>query len=244
MHIKPRELELVRVLVVDSTQMESQLLSRALRRHPEFVVSACPKNWEAIASSAADGAVDVAIVATESNPGIGNDLALIRRLHIMQPKIDKILLADRYDREVAVKAFRSGVRGIFCYTESPFRALCKCIRCVHQGQVWANSQQLRYLLDAISSVQSLRVVSASGDQLLTERERQVVALVADGLSNREVARELNLTHNTIKKYLFRIFDKLGISSRVELVLYAMNHGDTQQAEWMASGYKGQLCGRA
>jgi DNA-binding NarL/FixJ family response regulator len=50
-----------------------------------------------------------------------------------------------------------------------------------------------------------------------------------------VARELNLTHNTIKKYLFRIFDKLGISSRVELVLYAVNHGDVQNAEWMASG---------
>jgi DNA-binding NarL/FixJ family response regulator len=60
-----------------------------------------------------------------------------------------------------------------------------------------------------------------------------VALVADGLSNREVAQELNLSEHTVKKYLFRIFDKLGISSRVELVLYAMNHGGARQAEWMA-----------
>ena len=87
----------------------------------------------------------------------------------------------------------------------------------------------------MASVQSLRVVDAVGQQLLTEREKQVVALVADGMSNREVARELNLTHNTIKKYLFRIFNKLGISSRVELVLYAVNHGDSQNAEWMAGG---------
>jgi DNA-binding NarL/FixJ family response regulator len=69
--------------------------------------------------------------------------------------------------------------------------------------------------------------------VLTPREEQVVALVADGLSNREVAHELRLSEHTIKKYLFRIFDKLGISSRVELVLYALSHGDSRQAEWVA-----------
>jgi DNA-binding NarL/FixJ family response regulator len=61
----------------------------------------------------------------------------------------------------------------------------------------------------------------------------VVALVAESLSNRDIARELNLSEHTIKKYLFRIFDKLGISSRVELVLYAVNHGAPLQAEWLA-----------
>ena len=56
--------------------------------------------------------------------------------------------------------------------------------------------------------------------------------VADGLSNREVARELCLSEHTIKKYLFRTFDKLGISSRVELVLYALSHGDlVRQSGW-------------
>ena len=62
-----------------------------------------------------------------------------------------------------------------------------------------------------------------------------VALVADGLSNRQVASELGLSEHTVKKYLFRIFDKLGISSRVELVLYAFSHGDSRQAEWVAGG---------
>jgi DNA-binding NarL/FixJ family response regulator len=61
---------------------------------------------------------------------------------------------------------------------------------------------------------------------------EVVALVADGLSNREVARELHLSEHTVKKYLFRIFEKLGISSRVELVLYALSHGGARQAEWV------------
>jgi DNA-binding NarL/FixJ family response regulator len=60
-----------------------------------------------------------------------------------------------------------------------------------------------------------------------------VALVTDGLSNRDTARELNLSEHTIKKYLFRIFDKWGISSRVELVLYAVHHSDPRQAQWLA-----------
>jgi DNA-binding NarL/FixJ family response regulator len=77
------------------------------------------------------------------------------------------------------------------------------------------------------------VLNSRGHQLLTPREEQVVALVAEGLSNRDTARELNLSEHTIKKYMFRIFDKLGISSRVELVLYAVNHGAPLQAEWLA-----------
>jgi DNA-binding NarL/FixJ family response regulator len=85
----------------------------------------------------------------------------------------------------------------------------------------------------ISEVPSLRVLNVSGDSLLTPREEQVVALVAEGLGNRQIAVELNLSEHTVKKYLFRIFEKLGISSRVELVLYAVNNGDPRHAQWLA-----------
>jgi DNA-binding NarL/FixJ family response regulator len=68
--------------------------------------------------------------------------------------------------------------------------------------------------------------------MLTPREEQVVALVAEGLSNRDTARELGLSEHTVK-YLFRIFGKLGISPRIELVLYAVNRGAPLQAEWLA-----------
>jgi DNA-binding NarL/FixJ family response regulator len=104
---------------------------------------------------------------------------------------------------------------------------------VADGQIWANTEQLNYILELISEVPSLRVLNSHGDNLLTPREEQVVALVAEGLGNRTIARELNLGEHTVKKYLFRIFEKLGISSRVELVLYAVNNGDPRQAEWLA-----------
>ena len=77
------------------------------------------------------------------------------------------------------------------------------------------------------------MLNTRGTSLLTPREEQVVALVAEGLGNRQIASELNLSPHTIKKYLFRIFEKLGVSTRVELVLYAVNNGDPRQAEWLA-----------
>lgn len=76
------------------------------------------------------------------------------------------------------------------------------------------------------------MLNSGGDRILTPREEQVVALVAEGLGNRQIALELDLSEHTIKKYLFRIFEKLGISTRVELALYAVNNGDPRQAEWL------------
>jgi DNA-binding NarL/FixJ family response regulator len=134
-----------------------------------------------------------------------------------------------------VSAFRSGARGIFPITEANLRLLCKCLLRVAAGQIWANTEQLNYVIDLISEVPSLRVLNALGTSLLTPREEQVVALVAEGLGNRQIAGELNLSEHTIKKYLYRIFEKLGISTRVELVLYAVNNGDPRHAEWLAGG---------
>jgi DNA-binding CsgD family transcriptional regulator len=75
---------------------------------------------------------------------------------------------------------------------------------------------------ARSSSLSLKIVDAKGVNLLSKREEDVVKLLMEGLSNREIARNLELSEHTIKNYLFRIFDKLGVSSRTELLLYAQS----------------------
>jgi len=222
----------IAVLVADSTQMQSQLLTSALRRHPEFNVVSCAMESEAILTTIQSFPVQVILMTADHHHGGVADMGTVRRVHLAHPEIQKILLVEAYDCDLVVNAFRSGARGVFCYTHAPFRTLCKCITRVRAGQIWANTQQLQYLIDVVTQVPSLRVVSAKGVQLLTARQEQVVALVAEGLSNREVAHELRLSEHTVKKYLYRIFEKLGISTRVELVLYAVAHGDTRQAEWL------------
>jgi len=169
---------------------------------------------------------DVVLIAGNPLP----DLSLLRWLRVSYPKIAPVLLVENDDRELVVNALRAGAKGIFLFTHTPFPMLCKCIHCVFRGEIWINSQQMNYVLDALSEVPTLRVVNSNGGCLLTPSEEQVVALVADGLTNRGVAVELGLSEYTIKKYLLRIFDKVGISNRVELVLYAMSHGEHRPIE--------------
>jgi len=218
----------VRVLIADSGPLQSQLLARALRSHQNFRVSAVAQKTTTLQAFLETNHVDVALIAANDQP----DFGLLRWLRISHPSIATVLLADEDNRELVINAFRAGARGIFLFTRAPFRMLCKCINCVSHGEIWLNNEQMRYLLDALAEVPTLRVVNSSGRPLLTPREEQVVALVADGLTNRQVAGELGLSEHTIKKYLLRIFDKVGTSSRVELVLYAMSHGSNRPGEWM------------
>ncbi len=223
----------VGVLLIDSNPTPRQLLATALRRRVDFQVSCCDLAADAIFSAINSNEPNVAVIDLGHPRDSWQDLTIVRRLNVTHPQLDKVLLVDSYDHDLVVHAFRSGARGLFCFTEYPFRLLCKCIQSVHDGQIWVNNAQMQYLVQGLTEVPSLRTVNVRGAKLLTPREEQVVALVADGLSNRQVAQELNLSEHTIKKYLFRIFDKLGISSRVELVLYAISHGGTRHAEWMA-----------
>jgi DNA-binding NarL/FixJ family response regulator len=223
----------ITVLIADSNLMQAQLLSGALRRRSEFRISTCPVDVGSILQVVTNNSIHVVVLSLNHSASVASQMAAMRRVHLSHPGVAKVLLVDSYDRELVVNAFRSGVRGIFCISDAHFRLLCRCIQRVASGQIWANTEQMTFLLDLIAEVPSLRVLDSRGQQLLTPREEQVVALVAEGLSNREVARELNLSEHTVKKHLFRIFDKLGISSRVELVLYAVNNGAPLRAEWLA-----------
>jgi DNA-binding NarL/FixJ family response regulator len=78
------------------------------------------------------------------------------------------------------------------------------------------------VLNAFRAAVPLRVTAVDGKVLLTKRQEQLVGLVAEGMSNREIAHNLRLSQHTVKNYLFRIFDKLGVSSRAELIIYAFN----------------------
>jgi DNA-binding NarL/FixJ family response regulator len=222
------------VLIADSNRMQAQLLTSALRRHAEFHITTCPMDTLSIFQAIILKPPRIALLALNSPANVSETVATLRRFHLSHPEIPKVLLVDTCDRELVVSAFRSGARGIFPITDANLRLLCKCLLRVAAGQIWADTEQLNYLMDLISEVPSLRVLNAAGTSLLTPREEQVVALVAEGLSNREIARELNLSEHTVKKYLFRIFEKLGVSSRVELVLYAVNNGNPRQAEWLTN----------
>jgi|SRR5579863_195926 DNA-binding NarL/FixJ family response regulator len=224
----------IAVLVADSNRMQAQLLTSALRRHADFRITHCSLDFASVLQAATSRSLTVALLSLNATADAQETIAILHRFHRSHPHIPKVLLVASFDRELVVSAFRSGVRGIFSLADSNLRLLRKCISSVAAGQIWANTEQLNYILDLVSEVPSLRVLNAQGSNLLTPREEQVVALVAEGMGNRQIAVELNLSQHTIKKYLFRIFEKLGVSTRVELVLYAVNNGDPRPAQHLAS----------
>jgi DNA-binding NarL/FixJ family response regulator len=215
----------LRVLVADSSLTHSQLLSSALRRQAGMKVTSCRGELSDCIEVLRSAPVDVALLGGGAPEH--NQIDTLHSLHSSHPHMALILLLDSYDRNLVVNAVRAGVRGLFCRAHQPFRALCRCISVVHQGQFWANTEQIGYLIEALSSVPQQRIINTKGEALLTPREEQVVSLIAEGIYNREVAQRLGIKENTVKKTLLRIYDKLGVSNRVELVLYTLTH----RAEW-------------
>ena len=212
----------VRVLVADSNQTQSQLLSAALRRQPGMKVDSCRGELSDCLQALSLQMFDILLIG---DGPVGHDhlIGTLRSLHASHPPIGLILLLDSYDRNLVVNALRAGVRGLFCRSCQPFRALCRCISVVHQGQFWVNTEQMGYVIAALTAAPLARVVNAKGEGLLTPREEQVVSLVAEGTGNREISQQLTISENTVKKALLRIYDKLGVSNRVELVLFALAH---------------------
>jgi DNA-binding NarL/FixJ family response regulator len=215
----PGNSEKIRVLAADSTRMSSQLLAEALAQERQFEVTGMDPQTSSILEAVEQMKPDVVLVssALEGSATLGFELA--RQVRSAHSSTRVILLMDNSTPSAVVEAFRSGAQGIFSRTQSA-KTLAKCISSVHQGQVWANSAELTYLLQALREAAPMRMVDSRGDAILSKREQDVVHCVAEGLSNREIASRLKLTEHTVKNYLFRIFDKLGVSSRVEVVLYA------------------------
>jgi DNA-binding NarL/FixJ family response regulator len=218
----------IRVLLADSNQTQSQLLSGALRRQRGLKVACCRSELSDCLQALRLAPVDAVLLGDNPTDHI-HLIDTVRGLHASYPHIGIVLLLDSYDRNLVVDAMRAGARGLFCRACQPFRALGRCISVVHQGQLWASTEQIGYMLEALKSASPTRVINAKGEGLLTPREDQVVSLVAEGIGNREVAQQLGVKENTVKKSLLRIYDKVGVSNRVELVLYALTHRTTQTA---------------
>ena len=89
-----------------------------------------------------------------------------------------------------------------------------------------SSWPVDHLIKALSHLKPVQLHDSEGMPLLTRREEDVVRLVADGMKNREIAQRLRVKEHSIRNYIYRIFEKLGVSSRVELILYMFSHRDS------------------
>jgi len=210
----------IRVLIAERDRMASQLLAESLERDSRYQVVALPPVAELL-SVATLRKPDVAVISADFAAGSRKGLQVARTLNLRLPAIRMVILLDTLVRESVVPSFRSGATGVFCRTEpvSEFRA---CVEHVSRGEIWAKDKAADYLLEAIRSSPSCDAIDGNISRL-SKREIEVVECAVQGQTNKQIAAQLQLSEHTVKNYLFRVFEKLGVSSRIELFFLLSTH---------------------
>jgi DNA-binding NarL/FixJ family response regulator len=218
------------VLISEASKMYCDLLKMAFLAVPErFQVVACASKTSEILAMVQQHRPQVAIISDNLEDGPLAGLKILGEVRRANPETRILMAMGSTDKELVIEAFRFGADGVFC-RNSPFELLCKSVAALSQGQIWANATELRYVLDEFTRAPKQRKVDPTVENRMTKREADVVRLAVEGLSNREIAGELGLTEHTVKNYLFRVFDKLGVSNRVELVLSCLRQEEAAREE--------------
>ena len=217
----------VRVFIADGSQLSCQLIAAALRRgRYKTRVVGYATEAAGIREGLKESEADVALIGARLE---NEDLAgfqVTREIRTSRSSPSVIMILDSNKPAMVVEAFRAGATGIFSRDQSS-ELLCKCIHAVHKGQVWASSKELHFVIEALGAAPVARTIPTRGVGMLTKREEGVVHLVAEGMTNRDISQELKLSEHTVRNYLFRIFNKVGTSNRLELALYAIDRRESQ-----------------
>lgn len=225
----------VRVVIAESSQMNCELVESAFRPRSKRV---------AIVGTAVHGSdalavvkktqPDVAVISAHLQEGPLEGYRVLRELRLTHARTRGIMLLNSRERDLVIDAFRCGTRGVV-FRDEAIDVLGKCIHAVHHGQVWANSESMRSLVEALGQSMPTRLRETRGIERLSKREMDVVRLVAEGMSNRDISVQLGISEHTVRNYLFHIFDKLGVSTRVELVLHCLQDGSPSPPESSSNG---------
>jgi len=125
------------------------------------------------------------------------------------------------DENHTVELYRRGVRGIISRSISP-DLLVRCVRRIAAGETWIDNQSVNWVIEAYRS-QAASLVSPRNQPRLSPKEMSIITCITQGKRNKEIAFQLGTTEQVIKNYLRKIYDKLGVSDRLELALYCLHN---------------------
>lgn len=212
----------VRIALADDHQLFREALRKLLESEPDFEVIGEADDGEGAVALARRLAPDVMLldVAMPSMSG----LEALRELSTGPRQTRVILLTAGIDKPEIVHALQLGARGLVM-KQSNSATLLRAIRGVMDGDYWVGRESISDLMRALEAAPRAGTAGAHAAQFsLTPREREVIVAVVAALGNREIAEKLNISEKTVKRHLTSVFDKLGVSTRLELALFAVHHG--------------------
>lgn len=213
--------QMTRVLIADRDSLSSALLANALGNDRSFEAAAVQSGD--LLQTLATGDVDLVVIASEFQGSAKSGFDLAHIVGRDYPNVSIVILLNHSNHDAVLSAFRAGARGVFC-RDQPASEFLDCVESVVKGLIWAGRQETDFLLEAFRNIPALNVTLEDDSLTLTVRELHVVKCAAQGKTNKAIACQLGLSEHTVKNYLFRAFEKLGVSSRVELLFYLTQRG--------------------
>ena len=216
-----------RVVIVDDHTLFREGLRTILEMEEDIEVVADADNAEDIVELVWQTKPDVLLLDIRMPQGNGLDAipAVLR----ISPRTQVLVLTASDEKDEHVRAFRLGAKGVVL-KDSARQTLMQAIRTVCAGQVWVDPRMTGTLVGELAQLGSeAGSVTGRDESGLTERELEIVRLVASGYKNKEVGATLSISERTVKTHLTNIFQKLGLRDRVGLVMYALRRGLTRAA---------------
>jgi DNA-binding NarL/FixJ family response regulator len=209
----------IRILIADDHAILRDGLKKLLASNPEFEVVGETADGEGAVRLARELKPDILLLDLAMRPS-GFDA--LKVLSEDPTPVATIVLTAAIEKQQVVDVLLMGARGVVL-KESATAVLVKCIRTVANGQYWVGSDSVADLVKLIRDLQGPAKKRQQPKFGLTPRELQVISSIMAGYTNKDIAAKYNISEDTVKHHLTNIFDKVGVSTRLELASFAMHH---------------------
>jgi two-component system nitrate/nitrite response regulator NarL len=208
----------IRIILADSQAIYRVGIRKVFGLEEDLRVVAQADSLENLRSAIERFPTDVVLLEGGLLNGTANVIPEILRV---APDVKLIVQAVSSDENHTVELYRRGVRGIISRSISP-DLLVRCVRRIAAGETWIDNQSINWVIEAYRA-QAAALVSPRTQPRLSPKELAIITCITQGKRNKEIAFQLGTTEQVIKNYLRKIYDKLGVSDRLELALYCLHN---------------------
>lgn len=208
----------IRVILADSQAIYRVGIRKVFALEDDIRVVAQADSLENLRLAVERYPTDVVLLEGSMLAGTTNGIPDLLRL---VPDVKLIVQAAATDENYTVELYRRGVRGIISRSISP-DLLVRCVRRIAAGETWIDNQSVNWVIEAYRS-QAAALVSPRNQPRLSVKELSIITCITQGKRNKEIAFQLGTTEQVVKNYLRKIYDKLGVSDRLELALYCLHN---------------------
>ena len=208
----------IRIILADSQAIYRVGIRKIFALEDDLRVVAQADSLENLRAAIERYPTDIVLLEGNLLAGTSNAIPELLRL---APDVKLIVQAVATDENHTVELYRRGVRGIISRSISP-DLLVRCVRRINAGETWIDNQSVNWVIEAYRA-QAAALVSPRNQPRLSPKELAIITCITQGKRNKEIAFQLGTTEQVIKNYLRKIYDKLGVSDRLELALYCLHN---------------------